>query len=60
MVGVCLCLSAVFDFLVSNRSDFCCRETDSGLVANAALACLDATEKQDAERVQLGIVLGYK
>lgn len=45
MVGVCLCLSAVFDFLASNRSDFCCRETDSGQVAKAALACWDATEE---------------
>lgn len=60
MVGVCLCLSAVFDFLASNRSDFRCRETHSGQVAKAALACRDTTEEQDADRVQLEIVLGCK
>lgn len=60
MVGVCFCLSAVFDFSVSNRSDFCCREADSGQVAKAALAYWDTTEEQDADQVQLGIVLGCK
>lgn len=60
MIHVCLCLSAVFDFLVSSRSDFCCRETDGRQVAKAVLACWDATEEQDADRVQLGIVLGCK
>lgn len=59
-VGVVLAVICSVRLSVSDRSHFCCRETGSGQVARTALACWDTAEDQDADRVQLGIVLGCK